>query len=1217
MANSVFCVNTPSEEFKDTAKRLDVSEGQLETTLHEYFNREDVTDKETYPSDEYLKEQWQGKPFVGSGEQVELLDKYYSKPIFAETQSSVRALVEHLSQFFPIDSIGIKQKNNGSFEVKVNDYAVEIANIKKKAIADGTFMKAPNGKDSNLNEQQWLQVRTKAFKNWFGDWENDPANASKVVDENGEPLVVYTGVPIKGITKFSLNTPNRASLTSFLRKGIYFSDKDTASLYTKGKPVYKTNQYVNEEQARKIDIWYYGEGSFNEDAADFVGLPIDTITSYINEFTSEVTGELDNYYIPRGEVIPAFLNIKNPVTADAGGRVITKLTKNDVERINNSEGAIVYHVDEHTRDDLTITDSTDYIVFDPNQIKSAVNNDGTFTVGDSNIYQEGEGQNQNQARDTRLDELIKKEDVSIVDLLSLVDDSSEYSGIIELLKTKKDGRKPLLEGIQVKLVEGNRSGIFDKSRAFYNAKNRTIYINTLGNYRGGRADSVIMHEVMHAITVNRILGNKGYRAEFDKIISEYQDNFFNIRYSKNGLNKEMASHYMEEFIADVWSNIDTINNLKKININTKQTLWDRIKNFFTKIFKGSDGTLMAQASDAIYRLLDQPELVSASGSYYEGETPQRQVLESIRPSLQKDFIEATKKSKQIDAMLSSDVITSTDISDAALIVSNWISDIVTLYQTNPEKLFENFDTLERKNNWATEEDKKADLDAVSKLSRKEIVEKIGTENLLERAKFEVFKSEAIDDVEAMEQADFFFDNFDGLLTYISPLVSTTEDFVLKSVDEEGFESKVATVNDEVFGEESEPIDKESLDEVTRDMTEHWAVESRTLDVWKTATQEVRNALTQCYLLEEDKDNNGVTKTDEQGNKLYRPVRNKFAQKEHIKTLQATQQILHWVQGSLNSNDMVAKLEAKAEANPWVNQIIARLKDTSGKEADFRSQFFKTFYKPWTSYFVQLKNKKTNKIHTAPVNVTPALNQVVNEIKVSHNIGTHPLFTSTGINLTAFEKLSKYADNFKKGKDAKTFGKVTEDVINKEKLATAFANVSAILGYPVAVENVMLLLNESNFNSMTDAVVNIKNTLERNLNNNEYNPFKYGKDSINGYLKSFLSPIAESLEEIEKGSFYANGKMYQGYVTPSYTTKMMDKLTGDQEVFQQFITEEFANTEWFVEEVGLPFETLKTRASVWRNLTLQKLVSLSEEERRRFTGHKVVLNYQGNREYEFL
>ena len=69
--------------------------------------------------------------------------------------------------------------------------------IKEKAIADGTFMKAPNGNPTNLTERQWLQVRTKAFKDWFGDWINDPANASKVVDENGEPLVVHHGTDIE------------------------------------------------------------------------------------------------------------------------------------------------------------------------------------------------------------------------------------------------------------------------------------------------------------------------------------------------------------------------------------------------------------------------------------------------------------------------------------------------------------------------------------------------------------------------------------------------------------------------------------------------------------------------------------------------------------------------------------------------------------------------------------------------------------------------------------------------------------------------------------------------------------------------------------------------------------------------------------------------------------------------------------------------------------
>ena len=50
---------------------------------------------------------------------------------------------------------------------------------------------APNGKKSNLNSILYDLVRTVEFKKWFGDWENDPKNSSKVIDENGEPLVVY------------------------------------------------------------------------------------------------------------------------------------------------------------------------------------------------------------------------------------------------------------------------------------------------------------------------------------------------------------------------------------------------------------------------------------------------------------------------------------------------------------------------------------------------------------------------------------------------------------------------------------------------------------------------------------------------------------------------------------------------------------------------------------------------------------------------------------------------------------------------------------------------------------------------------------------------------------------------------------------------------------------------------------------------------------------
>jgi len=83
--------------------------------------------------------------------------------------------------------------------------------------ADGGLI-APNGKPSNLTPEQYKLVRTPEFKAWFGDWENDPENASKVVDENGEPLVCYHATNNK-FWEFS----KEKQVVGYYGKGYYFS----------------------------------------------------------------------------------------------------------------------------------------------------------------------------------------------------------------------------------------------------------------------------------------------------------------------------------------------------------------------------------------------------------------------------------------------------------------------------------------------------------------------------------------------------------------------------------------------------------------------------------------------------------------------------------------------------------------------------------------------------------------------------------------------------------------------------------------------------------------------------------------------------------------------------------------------------------------------------------------------------------------------------------
>ena len=75
---------------------------------------------------------------------------------------------------------------------KTSEYEQRLQSILDNAPRDKEgHLLAPNGKPTKLSDRQYAQVRTDEFKKWFGDWENDSENASKVVDENGEPLVVY------------------------------------------------------------------------------------------------------------------------------------------------------------------------------------------------------------------------------------------------------------------------------------------------------------------------------------------------------------------------------------------------------------------------------------------------------------------------------------------------------------------------------------------------------------------------------------------------------------------------------------------------------------------------------------------------------------------------------------------------------------------------------------------------------------------------------------------------------------------------------------------------------------------------------------------------------------------------------------------------------------------------------------------------------------------
>ena len=118
---------------------------------------------------------------VGGNVDIDFMDENYNTThsVSYESVTPTRAL-SGITTFY---DNGIKPKGNVSYSINREDIDAERREIERKAKTDGTWLKAPNGKDTNLSPKQWVDVPTKAFKEWFGDWENDDIRYSISRDE--------------------------------------------------------------------------------------------------------------------------------------------------------------------------------------------------------------------------------------------------------------------------------------------------------------------------------------------------------------------------------------------------------------------------------------------------------------------------------------------------------------------------------------------------------------------------------------------------------------------------------------------------------------------------------------------------------------------------------------------------------------------------------------------------------------------------------------------------------------------------------------------------------------------------------------------------------------------------------------------------------------------------------------------------------------------------
>lgn len=304
------------------------------------------------------------------------------------------------------------------------------------------------------------QTTSDNFKKWFGDWENDPKNASKVVNEKGEPLLMYHGSP----EKFTIFDSEFMSLHGSSKGyGFYFSpDKNMAQWYGDLMQVYLDIKNPLSQDKLRIT------------RSQMKKLILDVEKNIAEKWGSEDGTLLDNFgdtrRYGRDRVLEDAIDMlmENENDVDVFGEL--KNIGGDYESVAKSFRRIL-------KKDGIITPK-EYIVFEPNQIKSATDNIWAFDANNPDIRYQKHGvanplekdisaqratQIQNIRNGKSVEQIAKDYgiDIKIVDKITTPEGLRAYGkysdGIITLADQIKEGTAPHeLFHATFDLVDSNR-----------------------------------------------------------------------------------------------------------------------------------------------------------------------------------------------------------------------------------------------------------------------------------------------------------------------------------------------------------------------------------------------------------------------------------------------------------------------------------------------------------------------------------------------------------------------------------------------------------------------------------------------------------------------------------------------------------------------------------------------------------------------------------------
>ena len=242
--------------------------------------------------------------------------------------------------------------------------------------------------DSNVNKKINKITQSKQFVRWFGDWQNSPKSASKVVDGNGEPLVVYhqTG---NDFTVFDTKHTGAGEFDSEMPTGIFMkpTNSNISLSGNKQMALYANirNPFIANSRKELVDFYIKNIDGYSDAKNEVKRID----SEYKQKFQDEMKRENQEYqklWVARknGEISEE--EYQKAVSRDALDDLLeewhnkvneaskkAKSLIDDYFRNSNYDGVIVNNdVGSFGRSTKT------YIAFENTQVKSATNNIGTF-----------------------------------------------------------------------------------------------------------------------------------------------------------------------------------------------------------------------------------------------------------------------------------------------------------------------------------------------------------------------------------------------------------------------------------------------------------------------------------------------------------------------------------------------------------------------------------------------------------------------------------------------------------------------------------------------------------------------------------------------------------------------------------------------------------------------------------------------------------------------